>query len=117
MPADFREALVQEIATLEGRLDALRAALAAYDLKGTGHMRAQSPSNRFEGMRPTFRAIEIVLTESGGKMKRSDLMDQLVAGGAIIGKKRGLHNLRISIDDNAALGKLKVSGDDVELVR
>jgi hypothetical protein len=115
---DFRSALLGKIADSEAELSALRAALDAYDHAGSSPASSAEPSGplgRFTGMRPTFRAVEIVLKEHGGRMKRADLVSELVAGGAIVGKKRKEHNLRISIDDNAELGKLILDGDDVVL--
>lgn len=48
-------------------------------------------------------------------MNQESLMDTLIASGATLGKKRGRHNLRISLELNTSLGKLIVDGEDVLL--
>lgn len=125
MPDTFRDTLLrqitslqQQIATLEEKLAASKAALCAYDQhSGVGGV-AEQPEDasvaRFAGVRP-FDAIVRVLAEHGGRMDRDALMKVLVDGGATAGKKRGLHNLRISIDVNENLGKLIVDGNTVSL--
>jgi hypothetical protein len=115
MENTFRKTLSARIEALESELRSVRAALSAYDAETETPLVPASPENRFAGVRPLYGAIEQVLRDNGGRMSREGLMEALVAGGATQGKKRGVHNLRISIDTNATLGKLKLEGDDVLL--
>lgn len=120
MPDTFRSTLLTQIRALEEKLAAARAALNAYDkhpsidTKEPEVRPAGATSSRFTGMRP-YDAIVRVLAENGGSMDRDDLMKALIEGGAVEGKKRGHHNLRISIDLNESLGKLLVDGTTVSL--
>ena len=60
---------------------------------------------RFFDWRP-LDAARVVLEENGGKMKREELVDSIVAGGITHGKKRGLHNIRTSLELNIQTGNL-----------
>ena len=81
------------------------------------HLRSSendSAESRFLGKEP-IKAIRILLAESGGRMNRNRLMEALIAGGATSGKKRGVSNLRISIDLNLQNGNLLGEGDEILL--
>lgn len=118
MVDEFRESLIRKIDDVQGHLGALRNALKAYDKAKHGAVESRTAADtRFANMTPTYRAIEIVLRESGGKMTRADLMTSLIDGGAMIGRKRGVHNLRLSIDKNIELGKIFQRGESVEIPR
>lgn len=121
MPDTFRATLLQLIKSLERQLAAARATLQAYDSQPGKIETAPLPdvsgppsTARFRGMRP-YDAIVRVLSEHGGAMDRDDLLRELADGGATEGKKRGMHNLRISIEVNESLGKLAVDGSRVAL--
>lgn len=95
----------------------MRAALSAYDKSRLKRpSREVEPDKRFQGRSP-IQAIRILLGEAGGKMKRAALMSSLMQGGAALGKKRGEHNLRISIEVNISNGNLVASGDSIALPR
>lgn len=115
MENTFRKTLIARIESLESELRSVRAALSAYDVEIETPLIPPSPEKRFAGVRPLFPAIAQVLRDNGGRMNREGLMEALIAGGATLHKKRGVHNLRISIDTNMSLGKLKQEGDDVLL--
>ncbi|WP_433975099.1 hypothetical protein [Tunturiibacter lichenicola] len=72
------------------------------------------PTLKFYGWVP-IKAVEQVLGEHGGRMKRGELVDILVQGGLTTGKKRSLANIRISLDLNIKNGRLKGSGAYVSL--
>jgi hypothetical protein len=122
VPTEFRDTIIRKIAQMKAELAALEAALAAYDRGGEEEVTGDSisihglKSNRFADVKPLFRAVNAVLQENGGKMSRTELIRELIDSGATIGKKRGIHNIRISIDTNIALGKLREKGQTIELV-
>lgn len=51
--------------------------------------------------------MRIVLQETGRALPQEELTNVLLAGGAATGKKRGKHNIRISIEITLNTGKLK----------
>jgi hypothetical protein len=124
MTDNFRESLVKNIALeeaeaarVESRLRAMRLALDAYDREFDKGSAASDPiqrtaENRFQGMRPVWKAIEIVMREHDGSMTRTDLEEALIKGGAMIGKPRS-GNLLSSIEDSIKTGKMKQVGDRV----
>jgi hypothetical protein len=52
------------------------------------------------------RAVRIYLEEVKQAMPQIEIIDALVAGGASNGKKRGRHNIRISLERCLELGTL-----------
>lgn len=116
MPDSFRDTLLLHIASLKKQLSAAEASLHAYDqVANPPDVQPTDPAAvRFQGMRP-IDAIREALAEHGGRMTREALMQALIDGGATAGKKRGIHNLRISIDVNEKQGKLVVDGDVVSI--
>lgn len=106
------EALRKEIAALEKLIAARKSALHAL-LKGESE--AGTQSLRFYGWRP-LDAIRVVLRERGESMTRKEIHDVLENGGITKDKKRGAHNIRISIDLNIAEGNLiALKGDRIGL--
>lgn len=114
MENTFRKTLIARIESVRAELRQCEAALKAFDAEASAPIDPRLPQNRFEGVRP-FDAIVEVLRENGGRMNQESLMDTLIASGATLGKKRGRHNLRISLELNTSLGKLIVDGEDVLL--
>lgn len=121
MPDTFRDILLAHISEIETELSAAKAALSAYDRKATtagdpaDHAGQAPEAKPYARVRPFNAIVSILEAARGGRMNREALMQELVSGGALEGKKRGLHNLRISIDLNAKMGKLRLDGDDVIL--
>jgi hypothetical protein len=113
MSAAFRDGILQQINQMESELKSLRAALTAYD-NAQPRILADSPETRFRGIAP-LKAIRTLLKDNGGRMNRDAIIELLVAGGANIGKKRGNHNLRISIEVNIGNGNLIADGNDIVL--
>lgn len=105
---DAKEALRQEIAALkkliEAREEALRNIQRAESSAGAATL-------RFYMWRP-LDAIREVLREHGGKMTRQEIHDALVAGGLTKDRKRGSHNIRISIEKNIVLENLIAVNDE-----
>ncbi len=108
---DSEEVLRREIADLRNEIKARESALDALQ---KGKAKAGVPALRFYQMRPIDGAIAI-LKENNGRMKRAEVEDILQKGGISIGRKRGRHNIRISIDTNLKLGNLIMIGDDLLL--
>lgn len=96
-----RAELERLIKVKEDELRALKTALRALE---QNEIKSKS-SGRFIDMRP-FDAVLILLSENSGRMKRPELEQALMDGGIAVGKKRGHHNVRISIDTNLKLGNL-----------
>jgi len=114
MENPVRKTLLAAVESTRTQLRQYEAALKAFDAEQVTPIPPSPPESRFAGVRP-FDAIVQVLHENHGRMDREHLMDALVAGGATLGKKRGHHNLRISLDLNVKLGKLEIDGSDVVL--
>jgi len=68
---------------------------------------------RFYDMRPLNVARDI-LSKHNGRIERAKMLEIMVAGGITCGKKRGQHNLRISLDTNVKNGNLIQKGDYIE---
>jgi hypothetical protein len=68
---------------------------------------------RFSRVRPQV-AIKMVLNEKGPQTQEA-LMRALESGGIALGKKRGLHNSRISIEKTLRTGALQQFGDLIGL--
>jgi hypothetical protein len=120
---DFREKLLKDLALeetqkqrIESRIRALRSAIDTYD-KESEELSVPEPlvrtsENRFQGVRPVWKAIKTVMEENGLRMPRVALESVLMAGGAMNGKDRS-GNLRISIDNAIESGKLKQDGSEL----
>jgi hypothetical protein len=98
------EELEKQIAGLKSNLHALRL-----DKQKLG-----DPKLRFFNRKPVD-AVRKIIEEKGGKIRRSELVDIMVAGGITVGKKRDLKNIRISLDLNIELGNLIQTGDYIDL--
>jgi hypothetical protein len=118
---DFREMLLKNLATEEAqkqraevKIRALRSALNEYDRESEDlavpEPLIRSADNRFQGVRPVWKAIKAAMQENSLRMSKDELEAVLLAGGAMIGKPRS-GNLRISIEDAIESGKLKQEGD------
>jgi hypothetical protein len=90
---DQIEELKKQIAVIESALKAFRQSQRT---SGKTDM-------RFYGMRPLYVARDI-LAKHNGRMERAKMLEIMVAGGITCGKKRGQHNLRISLDTNVKNG-------------
>jgi hypothetical protein len=71
------------------------------------------PAMRFYQTRP-YNAMKIILSENGAQTQEQ-LMKALNEGGIAIGKKRGLHNTRISLEKTLKTGALKKVGEFIGL--
>lgn len=71
------------------------------------------PAMRFYKARP-FYAMRAILSEKGAQTQE-ELMKILGDGGIAIGKKRGIHNTRISLEKTLRTGALKKVGDLIGL--
>jgi hypothetical protein len=108
---DVEKVFLDQIAALEKQIADLRAALQAVQ---ESKRKLGDPKMIFFDARP-IDAIRVVLGEHGGRLKRAQLVDELVNGGLVRGKKRGLINIRTSIDLNIANGNLVQEGEYLEL--
>ena len=103
----IRSKIIRKICEMKQELKAYEAALRAFDEART--VTTAGPEMRFYRMRPLDSA-RIVLREAGRALGQRELTDAIIAGGAIVGKKRGESNIRISIEMTLANGKLKEIG-------
>jgi hypothetical protein len=118
---DFKEKLLKDLALeeaqkqrTESRIRALRSAIDTYDRESeelaVPEPLVRTDDNRFQGVRPVWRAIKTVMVENNLRMSQDALESVLLAGGAMNGKPRS-GNLRISIEDAIESGKLEKDGD------
>lgn len=98
------EELKAEVKTWEKVLQVLDRSTMA---KRTG------PAMRFYQSRPYY-AMKTVLSENGAQTQEQ-LMKALSEGGIAIGKKRAMHNTRISLEKTLRTGALKKVGDLIGL--
>jgi hypothetical protein len=96
-----KEALEREITELEEQIRVRRAALA--QLTGSPIPAARG---RFSPPMRPHKAARVYLEETQHAVTQSEIIDALVAGGASDGKKRGRHNIRISLEKCVELGTL-----------
>ena len=68
---------------------------------------------RFYRARP-FAATKMLLRENGPQTQEA-LTEQLIAGGIITGKKRAVHNIRLSFEKTLRNGSLQKVGDLIGL--
>ena len=108
---DVEKSIQDQIAALEKQAEGLRAILIEVQRAKRKH---GDPSMRFFDWRP-LDAVRTILQENGGRMKRSDLVRVLVEGGLTHAKKRGMANIRISIDLNIENENLIQKGDYIQL--
>jgi hypothetical protein len=111
---DAREQLVREIEIMEMEIQAKKDALKI--LNQAVNLRSGDSSLRFYEMMP-INAIRILIQEAGRPMSRQEIHDALIAGGNMIGKKRGGNNITFSIDLNLKNGNLIAKGDLIDLPR
>jgi len=98
------EELEKQIAGLKSNLHALRL-----DKQKLG-----DPKLRFFNRMPVD-AVRKIIEDKGGKIRRSELVDIMVAGGVTVGKKNDMKNIWISIDLNVKNGNLIQTGDYIDL--
>jgi hypothetical protein len=108
MTVEIRSEIIRKIEDLKAEVRSYEAALLALDRSGMA--KTSGPDVRFYQQRP-LDAIRVVLRESGHALSQEELTNRLLAGGAAVGKKRGKHNIRISIEMTLASGKLKQIGE------
>lgn len=65
------------------------------------------------GRRPIDAAREIL--KERGKMKQTELIEFLIAGGVIYGTDRGPLNISVSFEKNIANGNLSVDGEYIDI--
>ena len=103
---------------LEARIAELRKELSAHEEALRTLQRVDSypaeTSTRFLKTRPLY-AMRKVLKEHGKPMSVEDLINVLLRNGIANGRKRGHHNVRISIEVNEKLGNLIVKEGIVSL--
>ena len=91
--SNAKEVLQAEIEMLAQQIKARKRALIALEV-------ADLPvgvNRRFFGVRPLI-AMRTVFQEIGPRIPREEMERILMEGGIAIGRKRGYHNVRISID-------------------
>lgn len=101
---DVRAEMIRKIESLKSEIKSYEAALQALDRRGLASRTGSEM--RFYRTRPVD-AMRIVLQETGRALPQEELTNVLLAGGAATGKKRGKHNIRISIEITLNTGKLK----------
>jgi hypothetical protein len=101
---DIRSEIIRKIEDLKTQIKSYEAALQALDRNSLAKL--SGPEMRFYQMRP-LDAIRMVLRESGKALAQEELINFLLEGGAATGKKRGRHNIRISIEMTLETGSLK----------
>ncbi len=107
----IREELVSRLEELEQEAKTYRKLLQVLDRSGLAQR--TGPAMRFFNARPQI-AIEALLREKGPQTQEK-LMNELQAGGIAVGRKRGMHNTRISIEKTLKTGALKKVGDLIGL--
>lgn len=98
------EELERQIIAKKGEIDSILLTRQKYN----------DPKLKFFQWAP-IDAIEQVLQEHGGRMKRDELTDILVEGGLTTGRKRKESNIRISLEKNIRSKRLKEVGDYISL--
>lgn len=99
--------LTEEIRRLAVELRSHEAALEAFQRASGRATSTALPAAemRFVDVRPIV-AIKQILSEVGHPMLLEEIMQRALAGGIATGKKRGHHNVRISIEKNLEIGNL-----------
>lgn len=107
----LREEIILKLEELEKQTKTYKKLLQVWDKSGLEQR--TGPAMRFYQARPQT-AINTILREKGPQT-REQLMAELQAGGIAFGKKRGMHNTRISIEKTLKTGALKRVGDLIGL--
>jgi hypothetical protein len=107
---DIEQVVLGQIEGLEQRLADARAMLKAVreSKRDSG-----DPKMRFFGRRPIDAAREVL--KERGRMKQSELIEILIAGGVIYGTDRGPLNISVSFEKNIDNGNLSVDGEYIEI--
>ncbi len=110
---DAEKLIQSQIKELELKLAELHMLLHSVQTtkRKMGHARM-----RFFDWKP-IDAARVVLEENGKKMKRSELIEAMIAGGIKIGKKRPDVNIRRSFVINIESGNLIEDGDHIDIPR
>lgn len=98
-----RNEIILEIERLKEELKSLRKVLQVIDRSSLGGR--TGTEMRFYQVRP-LTAIKLILRERGPQAREA-LMQELIGGGAIVGKKRANSNIRISIEKTLKNGTLR----------
>jgi hypothetical protein len=107
----LREDIILKIEELKEQTKTYKKLLQVWD-KGDLAERT-GPTMRFFNARPQT-AINALLREKGPQTQ-GQLTAELQAGGIAVGKKRGMHNTRISIEKTLKTGALKQVGNLIGL--
>jgi hypothetical protein len=102
-----REEVILKIEELKKELKTCEGFLRVLDRNGMG--KRTGPEMRFYQARP--QTCIVTLLRERGPQTHEQLMKDLQAGGIAIGKKRGMHNPRISIERTLKTGALKKVGN------
>lgn len=117
---DAEELIIGRIAALEAEIKKLNSDLAEERMMLQSIQSTKSKignaTMRFYNWRPVD-AARVILEESGIKLKLSDLIEILIAGGISVGKKRPMVNIRRSFETNIKLGNLIQDGDYIDIPR
>lgn len=106
-----REEVIQMLEESKKEVKALEKVLQALDRSGLE--KRTGSAMRFYQVRPST-AIKILLRE-GGPDTQEALTQKLIDGGVIEGKKRTIHNIRLSFEKVLENGTLKKVGDLIGL--
>jgi hypothetical protein len=107
----LREDIVLKIEELKKETKTYQKLLQIWDKSGLAER--TGPAMRFFNARPQT-VINALLREKGPQTQEQ-LMAELQAGGIAVGKKRGMHNTRISIEKTLKTGALKQVGNLIGL--
>jgi hypothetical protein len=108
---DAEEHQLEEIKKLEEKL--AKAQIMLQSIRATKR-KVGDASMRFFDWSP-IDAARTVLEEHGKRMKKSKVIELLVAGGLSVGKKRPMVNIRRSFEKNIELGNLIEDGDYLDI--
>lgn len=109
---DIEQVVLGQIEGLEQQLAEARALLHAVRVSKRD---SGDPKMRFFDLRPIDAAREVL--KERGKVKPSELIEILIAGGVIYGTDRGPLNISVSFERNIANGNLIVDGEYIDIPR
>jgi hypothetical protein len=107
----LREDIILKIEELKKETKTYQKLLQIWDKSGLAER--TGAAMRFFNARPQT-AINVLLREKGPQTQ-GQLTAELQAGGIAVGKKRGMHNTRISIEKTLKTGALKQVGNLIGL--
>jgi hypothetical protein len=107
----LREDIILKLEELKKQTKTYKKLLQVWDKSGLEQH--TGPAMRFYQARPQT-AVNTLLREKGPQTQEQ-LMKELHAGGIAVGRKRGMHNTRISIEKTLKTGALKQVGNLIGL--